>query len=166
MQTNAFSTAFATLSRLFGPVFALSQRFNREVDRRLHRRGVTAAPVRRALCIQAQIAAAALLATIPFLWIGLWPLAFAAGVALSTFNFYYLALSIQQAVFQPFDRSLLVTMLVKFYGRLALTAVVLFVLIVWCQAPVLALILGLSTMVVTILFWGGARLIEQNAKEA
>lgn len=93
-----------------------------------------------------------------------WALAFAAGCALSSMNFWMLAKGLQTVVHQQ-DGAVAVS-LIRFYGRLAVSGVALFALIIWAELPLVALILGLSTVVVNILFWGVFRFHRQKAKEA
>ncbi|MFW5734933.1 MAG: ATP synthase subunit I [Oceanidesulfovibrio sp.] len=147
-------------------ILNLAGRLSHGVESRLYQRGFTQPAVRRLISWQILLTMAVLPAGALFFWVGLWPLAFAAGSLLATFNFYFLAKSLQQIVYVKYDRQLLVSMLFRFYGRLGITAVALFLLIVWCRVPVVALVAGLSTVVATIVVWGGARLFEQNAKEA
>ncbi|WP_235896507.1 ATP synthase subunit I [Oceanidesulfovibrio marinus] len=145
---------------------AMAGRLSHGVEAKLYKRGFTQPAVRRLITWQVLVTLAVLPAGVLFFWLGLWPLAFVAGSLLATFNFYFLAKSLQQIVFVKYDRQLLVSVLLRFYGRLGITAVALFLLIVWCRVPVVALVAGLSTVVATIVVWGGARLFEQNAKEA
>lgn len=153
-------------STILSSVKAWTGTLSHKVEARLYQQGFTQPAVRRLIAWQILLTMAVLPAGALFFWIGLWPLAFVAGSVLATFNFYFLAKSIQQIVYVQYDRQLLVSMLFRFYGRLGITAVALFLLIVWCRVPVVALVAGLSTVVATIVVWGGARLFEQNAKEA
>lgn len=93
-----------------------------------------------------------------------WALAFGAGCALSTMNFWMLAKGLQSIVHRP-DGAVAVS-LIRFYGRLALSGIALFGLIIWAGLPLTALIAGLSTVVVNILFWGVFRFHRQKVKEA
>jgi len=52
-----------------------------------------------------------------------------------------------------------------FYGRMILTGLVLVALFLFTEVSVFYLVAGLSTVVLTILFWG-ARQIGSNSKEA
>lgn len=154
------------VSKMMNGMLSRAGALNHSVESRLYRQGFTQPAVRRLIAWQILLTLAVLPAGALFFWIGLWPLAFVAGSLLATFNFYFLAKSIQQILYVKYDRQLLVSMLFRFYGRLGITAVALFLLIVWCRVPVVALVAGLSTVVATIVVWGGARLFEQNAKEA
>ncbi|WP_233248399.1 ATP synthase subunit I [Desulfonatronum sp. SC1] len=93
-----------------------------------------------------------------------WAMAFAAGCALVTMNFWFLAKSLQSVVHR--QEGAVVVSLAQFYGRLLLTGLALFGLIAWGGLPVPALVAGLSTVVVNILFWGVFRFYRQKVKEA
>ncbi|TVR00854.1 MAG: ATP synthase subunit I [Desulfovibrionales bacterium] len=93
-----------------------------------------------------------------------WAVAFGAGCALSTLNFWHLAKGLQSIVHNP-DGAVAAS-LIRFYGRLALSGLALFGLIIWASLPLAALIAGLSTVIVNILFWGVFRFHRQKVKEA
>ncbi len=81
-----------------------------------------------------------------------WALAFAAGAAVATFNFWALARVVQRLVYV--QRGAVLTLLLIFYGKLILSGIALYLLIGVWQVPVWSLVLGLSTVVVTITAWG------------
>jgi len=93
-----------------------------------------------------------------------WALAFGAGCTVSTINFWLLAKGLQSVVHNP-DGAIAVS-LIRFYGRLVLSGLALFGLIIWASLPLAALIAGLSTVIVNILFWGVFRFHRQKVKEA
>lgn len=90
--------------------------------------------------------------------------AFAAGVALISMNFWFLAKGLQGIVHGT-DGAVSLNV-IRFYARLALSGALLFGLIVWGRLPVAALLAGLSTVVMNILFWGVFRYHRQKVKEA
>jgi Flp pilus assembly protein TadB len=96
-----------------------------------------------------------------------WALAFFAGTALITINFWFLAKGLQNTA-QLRKGSVAVSLVVRFYGRMLLTGLALFGLIVWAGLPVAALLAGMTTVVINILCWGIFRFNRQrqNVKEA
>ncbi len=138
----------------------------RRVEKHLFRQGFTVAGVRNVMRSQVLVAGASVVLSLLFLPLGMWPLHFSVGALMVTFNFYGLAKFMQQAIFKEYDKRLFFSLLLRFYGRLALTALLLFVLIVWAGASVPALVAGLSTMVATVFVWGMAQLFGHNVKEA
>ncbi len=137
------------------------------IEKHLYDRGFTLPGVRVVVRNQCVLLLASLCLLPLSLWAGVWPFSFVAGTALATYNFYSLAKFIQEVLYRKYTRALLVNLLVRVYGRLFLTGLVLFVLIYWLKASVVCLLLGLSTVVATICVWGGTQLIAQhNVKEA
>jgi len=92
-----------------------------------------------------------------------WALAFFAGTALITMNFWFLAKGLQGAV--QLRQGAVAVSLARFYGRMILTGLALFGLIIWGGLPVVALLAGLTTVVINIFFWGIFRFRRQKAKE-
>ncbi len=137
-----------------------------KIEKALYARGFTSAPVRKLMRNQifVLLGSVMLLLLVPFA--GWWPLDFAVGSLLVTYNFYALARFVQQMVLQTYTKEKLFGLLVRVYGRLLLTGLTLFVLIRWGQASVPALVAGLSTVAATIIIWGLAQRFEQNVKEA
>ncbi len=134
------------------------------IDRALLRRGFSQMEVRRLVRVQIVLSGVLALACIVAAGLSAWGLAFAAGAALATVNFYSLARFVQHIVNQP--RGAVMALLLRFYGRLILTGAALYGLIVWLNAPAWALLAGLSTVVVTAVYWGASRLHGHNVKEA
>jgi len=93
-----------------------------------------------------------------------WAMAFAAGCALATMNFWFLAKGLQSAMQRV--EGAIASSLFRFYGLMTFTALVLLGLIAWGGLPVPALVAGLSTVVMNILFWGVFRFRRQKTKEA
>jgi hypothetical protein len=80
-----------------------------------------------------------------------WGPAFAAGALLATVNFFFLAKVIQEIV--HVQRGAVAALLFGFYLRLILTGVALFLLIAWGEVSAVALLAGLTTVVVAIFVW-------------
>lgn len=136
------------------------------IDKTLYKDGFTKPELRTLLRAQVLLVSAAALVSLALCWLSTWPLVFTAGAAIVTLNFYWMAKFVRQVTSFTYDKSLLVGLLVRFYGRLALTGILLFVLILWLRVPVLPLLMGLSAVVATIVIWGMAQSVEQKAKEA
>lgn len=136
------------------------------IEKALYQRGFTATPIRKLMRNQifVVLASAATLLLIP--WAGWWPTDFAAGAILATYNLYSLSRFVQQMVLQTYTKGMLMSLLVRVYGRLLLTGLVLFVLIRYGQASLPALVAGLGTVAATIVVWGLAQRFDQNVKEA
>ncbi len=139
---------------------------NSGLEKWLFEKGFKEAAVRVLIRNQLWLTAASVLSAACFYWVGLWPVYYLVGVLLATYNFFSLAKFIQQVVHYRFTKRLLISLLVRVYGRLLLTGLVLALMIGWLKAPVAALLIGLSTVVATILFWGGSFIYEQTVKEA
>lgn len=81
---------------------------------------------------------------------------FAAGALLATWNFYFLSGFVHRVLDK--QRANVTGMLFRFYGRLILTGIALYALIALAGSSVIALLAGLSTVVVTVLIWALARM--------
>jgi len=90
--------------------------------------------------------------------------AFLVGAVLATVNFYVLAKMVPVLIFQ--QKGSVAALLLSFYFRLILTAVVLFLAVAWARLSVVVLLVGLSTVLVTISVWGGRFILTQKHKEA
>ena len=80
-----------------------------------------------------------------------WGLGFAAGAILATLNFFFLARVIQELV--HVRKGAVSALLFGFYFRLILTGAALYLLIVWGEVSAVALLAGLTTVVVAIFMW-------------
>jgi uncharacterized membrane protein YjjP (DUF1212 family) len=89
--------------------------------------------------------------------------AFATGAALISFNFFVLAKMVPKLVFE--QKGAVFSLLCGFYLRLILTAAALYLAIAWARFPVVFLLAGLSTILVTFAAWSG-RFITNKHKEA
>ncbi|MFI3272449.1 MAG: ATP synthase subunit I [Pseudomonadota bacterium] len=136
------------------------------IDQMLWQRGFRAPEIRAILRNQLLITTLSVLAGLALGLVNDWVFWFGVGAVLATFNFYFAASFVQKVVFQPYDRSLMYGLLFRFYGRLGLTGLILFGLIVWLAVPLSALVAGLSTVVTAIAVWGISCFARQNVKEA
>lgn len=127
-----------------------------KIEGGLYRRGFEHAEtrilVRNQLALTLVVAAAAVLGG--WAWPGLFDVA--AGAFLATWNFYFLSKFVHRVLDK--QRANVTGMLFRFYGRLILTGVALYALIVMCGSSVVFLLAGLSTVVVTVLIWALARM--------
>jgi hypothetical protein len=80
-----------------------------------------------------------------------WAIGFTAGAVLATLNFLFLARVIQEIVYVRGGAA--GALLFGFYFRLFLTGAALYLLIVWGEMSAVAILAGLTTVVVTILMW-------------
>ncbi|SDB26977.1 ATP synthase I chain [Desulfonatronum thiosulfatophilum] len=136
---------------------------NLRIEKILHRQGFFLHDFRTLLRNQIYLL---FLAFVIMLLAGFHPaaLAFASGTALVTVNFWFLAKGLQSLTRQ--QEGLMALSLIRFYGRMILTGFILFALIVWSGLPVAALVAGLTTVIINILFWGVFRFHRQKVKEA
>jgi hypothetical protein len=88
-------------------------------------------------------------------WRWRWLADTALGAVLMTLNFYLLAGFLQRVLVHR--DGAVPNLLVRFYGRLFVTALALAALVAWGGASIPALLLGLSTGVATVLIWGISR---------
>ena len=136
------------------------------VERRLYGMGFVFPLVRYLLSIQIIISGFALAAGIALLWYSGWLMAFGAGAAITTFSLWQISRSAQAFVQLQYSASLRLRQFFGFSVRLLLIGIVLFVLIVWFKTPLVPLLLGLTSTVVSILLWGVSRLSRKTVKEA
>jgi hypothetical protein len=86
------------------------------------------------------------------------------GAMLSIFNFYALAQIIKE-ILSTVPKGAVVALLTGFYFRLILTGVVIYVMIGPLHSKIVPLLLGLSIVVLNILFFGVAQ-VSKKFKEA
>ena len=130
------------------------------IEKWLFLRGFQIPEVRKMATNQICITMAAIFAVV---W-GSMGLDFFIGVLLGSINFLALAKVIQELVY--LQRGAVGINLLSFYGRMVLTALLFYVLIVLKEASVVALLLGLSTVLINILLWGMVYFLEKISKEA
>jgi hypothetical protein len=141
----------------------MTLKIRHKLDRFLYRRGLQVNEVRRLLIYQVLVAFFLSLAFLLFLR-DLWAVHFSLAAFLATLNFYILAQVIQKLVFVR--QKAVLSLLLNFYARLAGLAVALYVMLIWAQFSVVAVLAGLSTILVSIMLWGAIFYIEQKEKEA
>ena len=132
----------------------------KRVERALYHRGYHVPEVRTLALYQILI----LLGTAPAILLGGFGQDLFCGVFLGTLNFLCLARLAQELVFQ--QRGAVVVQLFSFYGRLALTAAAFYLLIVFKEARVEWLLIGVSTVLMNILLWGMTKFLGKTSKEA
>ncbi len=89
---------------------------------------------------------------------------FGIGAFLATMNFFVLAKIVPQLI--QVQKGGVFALLTSFYLRLFGTAIVLFLAIVPLRLPPVAVLAGLSTILVTIVVWIGKYIVTQQHKEA
>jgi hypothetical protein len=133
------------------------------IDRYLYKHGFVNEEVRWLVRNQI-VLTLALLLLLPAGFLAVWPLDMVVGGVIGTLNFYALAKVVQGLIF--LRQGSVVLLLFGFYTRLGLTGVALYVLIVWCGSSVVALLVGLSLVLVNILMYGAKYFVGQKLKEA
>ncbi len=136
------------------------QRIQKTIERWLYARGFHVPEVRKMALNQMCI----LLGSLPALVMGGMGLDFIAGVLLGSMNFLAMGKVIQEVVY--LQKGAVAVQLFSFYGRLVLTALALYLLIVVKGASVPWLLLGVSTVLVNILLWGMSQFLGKTSKEA
>ena len=132
----------------------------KKIERSLYRRGYHESEVRKLVLRQILI----LLASVPAVILGSFGQDFFFGVALGTLNFLCLARIAQEVV--HLQRGAVAVQLFSFYGRLALTALAFYLLIVFKESSVAWLLAGVSTVLINILLWGMIQFLGKTSKEA
>jgi len=127
------------------------------LDAYFYRRGFVHPDVRELARNQAILAFGVVLCCLPVALYA-WAWSFAAGAILITLNFWSLARFGQRIVGYESRREAVLVVLFRFYFRLGLTGAALYALIVWAGANVMALLAGLSILVVNFLFWGVSKM--------
>jgi hypothetical protein len=133
------------------------------IDRYLYKHGFVNEEVRWLVRNQI-VLTLALLLLLPAGFLAVWPLDMVVGGVIGTLNFYALAKVVQGLIF--LRQGSVVLLLFGFYIRLGLTGVALYMLIVWCGSSVVALLVGLSLVLVNILMYGAKYFVGQKLKEA
>ncbi|MBF0482475.1 MAG: ATP synthase subunit I [Desulfovibrionaceae bacterium] len=134
------------------------------LDGWLHRRGFAGREVRELMRAQICAAATSSALCLAVTGFGLWGLSFSVGAVLITVNFWSLAKFGQGVVF--IRRGAVAALLFRFYLRLAATGVALFALIAYAGAPAAPLLAGVSTAVAAMVWWGMAKTMRTQVKEA
>jgi len=128
------------------------------LDAYFHRRGFVHPDVRELARNQAILVFGVTLCCLPVALFYAWAWSFVAGAILISLNFWSLARFGQRIVGYESRKEAVLVVLFRFYFRLGLTGAALYALIVWAGANVMALLAGLSILVVNFLFWGLSRM--------
>ena len=136
------------------------QTMMRKIERVLYARGYHVPEVRRMAAQQVCF----LLASVLALALGSRGVDFAAGVLLGTINFLALGRVIQELVYV--QKGAVAVQMFSFYGRLALTALAFYALVVIRGASAAWLLIGFSTVLINILLWGMSQFLGKTSKEA
>lgn len=140
--------------------------FSEKIEQRLYFKGFRLPDIRSILRIQIQLCGITIIAALCTVWFSMWPITFAIGAVIATYSFFSVAKFIQQIILREYDRSMLWGMLFRFYGRLLIVGVVVAALIVKVHVPMMALVSGLATSMVTMLIWMISKQNERKTKEA
>jgi hypothetical protein len=130
------------------------------IERFLYARGFHVPEVRKMALRQIYF----LCGAIPALAFGWSGVDLATGVLLGTLNFLALGKLIQELVY--LQKSAVIVQIFSFYGRLLLTALAFYVLIVHVGASGVWLLVGFSTVLINILLWGMSQFLGKTSKEA
>lgn len=136
------------------------------IEGRLYKTGFSSSIVRHLLATQLLISGGALLLGSFFFWLSLWPLLFGIGASLACLSLWHIARFAQANIRTQYTPAMALRLFLGLNARLVLTAIVLFALIVWLRAPVMPLLVGLSSTVAGIVVWGISRLSRKTVKEA
>lgn len=132
----------------------------KRVERALYARGFHVPEVRRMAAQQVYFLFGAVLALV----FGARGADFAAGVLLGTINFLALARVIQELVYV--QKGAVAVQMFSFYGRLALTALAIYILVGTLGSSAVWLLIGFSTVLINILLWGMSQFLGKTSKEA
>ena len=137
-----------------------------KVESRLYQWGFASPVVRHLLATQILICVCALILGAALFWLSLWPLAFGIGAAVACFSLWHIARFAQANIQRQYSPLMAVSLFLGLNLRLALTAILLFALIVWLRAPLAPLLVGLGSSMAVIVVWGISRLSRKTVKEA
>lgn len=90
--------------------------------------------------------------------------AYLLGALLTFFNFFVLARTVPKLIF--IRKGAVFNLLIVYYLRLLFTALILFIAIAGVKLPVISLLIGLSTFLITFIIWFGKYLAKYKNKEA
>ncbi|KUJ95898.1 MAG: ATP synthase I [Desulfonauticus sp. 38_4375] len=134
---------------------------NKKVEKFLYQRNFKVEGVRKLVRNQIYLSLGGIVLTLPFF--SSWWLEFSIGSLLGLFNFYFLAKLIQELVY--IKRGAVAALLFQFYLRLFITGIVLFITIVYLKADIIALLGGLSIVLLNVILFG-LILVGEKFKEA
>ncbi|MBU4526209.1 MAG: ATP synthase subunit I [Desulfomicrobium sp.] len=132
----------------------------KKIERFLYARGFHVPEVRKMALHQVYFLCGAL----PAVAFGRGGVDLVTGVLLGTLNFLALGKLIQELVY--LQKSAVIVQIFSFYGRLLLTALAFYVLIVHMGSSGVWLLLGFSTVLINILLWGMSQFLGKTSKEA
>ncbi|MDR2076409.1 MAG: hypothetical protein LBP61_05700 [Desulfovibrio sp.] len=136
------------------------------MERRLYALGFIAPLPRRFLLLQLLLGGGALLPGLPLAGYSLWPLAFGLGALIMACCLWQTIRFVQRAQFQRYSFGLGVRFFARFLARFFCLALVLYLCIVPLGAPLVPLLLGLTSTSAAIALWGIGRAIRKTVKEA
>lgn len=126
-----------------------ASKIKQKIERFLYKKGFTEAPLRAIILAQLALLALSLVAGIILLYLSAWLLWFSLGAALLFFNFWSMSRFLLEQLPGGYSRAFLRGQLVRFFGRILFTGIVLAAAI-YFGASIPALCLGmLSCLAVT-----------------
>ena len=135
------------------------------IDRFLYRRRFQSETVRMLLAQQLLLTGTAFLLGLAFFVLTDWPLAFAAGSSLALFNFWHIARFAGANTRRQFSIKMAIGYFFLFLLRLGLTAVLLYVLVIWLQVSLIPLLAGLTSVIAGIFIWVATTVSATQVKE-
>jgi hypothetical protein len=132
----------------------------KKIERFLYARGFHVPEVRKMALHQIYF----LCGAIPAMAFGWKGVDLVTGVLLGTLNFLALGKLIQELVY--LQKSAVIVQIFSFYGRLLLTTLAFYVLIVHVGSSGVWLLMGFSTVLINILLWGMSQFLGKTSKEA
>ncbi len=136
------------------------------LDRMLFRKGFVNEDVRTLVRNQLLLAAGSSVLCLAVTGLSAWAWSFVAGAVLITVNFWFLAEFGRRVVSSPDKAKAVASTLFRFYLRLGLTGAALYALLAWAGARPVALLAGVSIVVVNFLCWGAVRIAASGTREA
>lgn len=137
------------------------------IDAWLWRRGFHHPHIRAIALAEIVLALVTLLLGVLLWFISPWPLTFAVGASIFAWNFYGLAGFMLRQTLTAYSTALFMALLLRFSGRLMLTALCLYVALIMYKASVIAVVCGLvAGMTVALVTYALTGLAGHNRKEA
>ena len=143
---------------LISPAIAL-------IDRFLYRRRFRSETVRVLLAQQLLLTGACFFLGLACIALTDWPLVFAAGSAIALFNFWHVARFVGANIQRQFSIGMAVWYFTMFLLRLGLTAVLLYLLVIWLRVSLVPLIAGLTSVIAGIFIWIATTVSATQVKE-
>lgn len=138
-----------------------------KVEAWLWRRGFHHPHIRAIALVEIVFAVVTLLLGAVLWGVSAWPLTFALGTSIFAWNFYGLARFMLRQTLTAYSTALFMALLLRFSGRLMLTALCLYVALIVYHASVIALVCGLvAGMTVALVTYALTGLAGHNRKEA